>query len=102
PIDDVRDILERVSESAGRRHVGLSKTGQVGSDEDKPVRELWDEIAEHVASGRKAVQQKDCWRVLRTGLAVENTDALDIHLPVSDLAHGKSFRSCDRTLQTSR
>ncbi len=36
-IDDVRDILEGVSESVGPRHVGLSKTGQIGSDEAKSV-----------------------------------------------------------------
>src|SRR5262249_46303534 len=99
-IDDVRDILKRVSESAGRRHVGLSKTGQIGSDEAKPVGQLRDEIAEHVAGGGKAVQQKNCWRVIRASLAVENADAVDIDLPVCDRAHGNplgpiaSRRSC--------
>src|SRR5262249_33522488 len=85
--DRFRDLLERVAESATVWHVGLSKTGQVGSDEAKSVRELRDEIAEHVPSSRKAVQQKDRWRVLRAGLAVENADAVDIHFPICDQPH---------------
>jgi hypothetical protein len=70
-IDDVRDILERVGEGAPRRHVRLPKPWQVGSDKAKPVRELRDEIAEHVDGGGKAVQQQDRWRVLRPGFAIE-------------------------------
>ncbi len=91
-IDDVRDILECVDEGAPRRHVGLPKPRQVGSDEAKPVRELRDEIAKHVAGGGKAVQQEDRWRVLRAGFAIEYFYAVDIHLPVSDCTHGNSFR----------
>src|SRR6267142_3077174 len=101
-IDDIRDILERVGEGAARRHVGLPKRRQVGSDEVKPVRELRDEIAEHVAGGGKAVQQEDRWRVLRPSLAVEDPDAVDIHLPVRDRVHGNSFRSCDDVLAHSK
>src|SRR5882724_830992 len=58
-IDDVCDILERVSERAARRHFGLAKRWQIGSNEVKPVCELRDEIAKHVARGGKAVQQED-------------------------------------------
>ena len=68
----------------------------------KPVRELRDEIAEHVAGSRKAMQQEDRWRVLRPGLAVENADAVDIHLLVHDRAHKKSFRSKILLSQLSR
>src|SRR6267378_601130 len=89
-IDDVCDILECVDEGAPRRHVGLPKPGQVGSDEAKLVRELRGEIAKHVAGGGKAVQQEDRWRVLRPSLAVENADAVDIHLLVRNHAHEKS------------
>src|SRR4029077_8154232 len=77
-IDDLRNILERVSEGATRRHIGLAKRRQIGSNEMKPVRESRDEVAEHMAGARKAVQQKDRWRVLRPRLAVENADAVDI------------------------
>jgi hypothetical protein len=101
-IDDIRDILERVSECAARRHVGLPKRRQVGSDDAKPVRELRDEIAEHVAGGGKAMQQENRWPLRRPSLAVEYIDAVDIHLPVRDGVHGKSFRSCNRTLQPAR
>ena len=92
-IDDVRDIPERVGEGAPRWHVRLPKPRQVGSDEAKPVRELRDEIAEHVAGSRKAVQQQDRWRVLRPGFTIEYSDAADIRLPEGNRAHGNSFRS---------
>ncbi len=101
-IDDVCDILERVSESIARRHVGLAKRREVGSNEVKPVRELRDELAEHVAGSRKAVQQEDRWRFLRPGLAVENADAVDIHLLVRDHAQERSFRSIYIVSQPSR
>src|SRR6185295_1826766 len=74
-------------------HVGLPKRRQVGSDEAEPVRELRDEIAEHVASGGKAVQQQNRWRVLRPSLAVEDLDAVDIDLPERNRAHGKLLSS---------
>ena len=90
-IDDVRDILECVGEGAPRRHVGLPEPRQVGSDKAKPVRELRDEIAEHVTGGRKAVQQEDRWRVLRPSLTIKDSDAVDVQLSVRDLGHGKSL-----------
>src|SRR6185369_17795566 len=92
-IDYVCDILECVSEDAPRRHVGLAKPGQVGSDEAKLIREERDEIAEHVACGGKAVQQENRWRILRPGFAIEYSYAVDIYFLVSDYAHGHSFRS---------
>src|SRR5262249_8915020 len=55
-IDDVRDMVERIRESAARRHVGLPKRRQVRSDKGNRVRELWDQIAEHVAGRGKTVQ----------------------------------------------
>ena len=56
------------------------------------------DIAEHVAGGRKAVQQEDHWLALRPGLAVENADTVDIHLLLRDHAHEKSSPLFDRTL----
>src|SRR5579871_2251551 len=73
-IDDVRDVLERITEGAPRRHVRLPKRWQVGRDQVKPVRELRHQIAEHVAGGGEAVQEQDCGRVLRPGLAIEYPD----------------------------
>src|SRR5262249_1170682 len=101
-IDDVRDILEGISELAARRHVGLPKRRQVGSDKVKSVRELRDQIAEHVAGGGKAVQQEYRWCVLRSSLAIENPNAVDIQLPIRDRARGKSFRSHKETLQPTK
>jgi len=92
-IDYVSDILERVGEGAPRRHAGLPKPRQVGRDEAKLVRELRDEIAEHVACRGKAVQQQERRRALRPGLAIEHSDAVDIHSSVRDCTHGKPFRS---------
>ena len=89
--DDVREILERIAEGAPRRYVGLPKPRQVRSDQMKPVRELWHELAEHVARRGKAVQQQDGWRVLGPGFAIENSDAVDIHLPVCDRAQRNPF-----------
>src|SRR6266436_4465520 len=77
PIDDIRNILERVRKGVARRHVGLPKARQVGSDEAKSVRELRDEITEHVAGGRKAMQQQDRWRVLRPRFPIEDLDAVE-------------------------
>jgi hypothetical protein len=48
-IDDPRDIIECVGERAAIRHVGLAEPRKIGRDDVKPVRELRDEIAEHVA-----------------------------------------------------
>jgi hypothetical protein len=93
PFDDVGNILERVGKGAARRHVGLPKAWQVGSDEMKPARELRDEITEHVAGRWKAMQQQNRWRVLRSSLPIEDLDAVDIDLAEVDSAHGKSF-SC--------
>src|SRR5438093_6495729 len=92
-IDDVRDILERVGEDAPRGHVRLPKPRQVGGDEAKSFRELRDEIAEHVAGSRKAVQQQDRWRVLRPSFTIEYSDAVDINLLERNRAHGNSFRA---------
>jgi hypothetical protein len=39
--------------------------------------------------GGKAMQQENRWRLLRPSLAVENVDAVDIHLPVGDRVHKK-------------
>src|SRR5262245_19236509 len=95
-IDDVRDIFERIREGAPRRHVRLPKPRQVGCDEAKPVFELRHEIAEHVAGGRKAVQQKDRWRVLRPGFAIEYSDTVDIQLAERDRGHWNSFSSSNQ------
>ena len=59
----------------------------------KPVRELRDEITEHVAGRWKAMQQQNRWSVLRPRLPIEDFDAVDIDLAEADSAQGKSFPS---------
>ena len=88
-IDHACEILERVGEGAARWHVRLSKPQQVGGDETKPFCELRDEIAEHVAGSAKTVQQQDCWRAVRPGFTIEDSDATDIHFSIRDRAQGE-------------
>jgi hypothetical protein len=86
-VDSPRDIVEGVAELGPFRHVRLTKPGQIGRNHMKSVGELRDQIAEHVACSRKAVQQKECRSVRKTGLPVEDFDAVDGYAPVSDLSH---------------
>ena len=53
------DVIEGVAELGPFRHVRLAKPGQIGRNHMKPVGELRNEIAEHVACSWKAVQQKE-------------------------------------------
>src|SRR5262249_60992352 len=82
-----RDVVEGVAELGPFRHVRLAKPRQIGRNHMTSIGELRNEIAEHVACSRKAVQQKECRSVRATGLSVENFDAVDGYSPVSDLSH---------------
>src|SRR5262249_53388675 len=86
-VDSPRDGLEGVAEVGACRHVRLAEPGQVGRNYMKTVGELGEETAEHVACGRKAVQQKERRSVRETGLPVEDFDAVDGYSPVSDFSH---------------
>src|SRR5262245_62515919 len=86
-VDSPRDVVEGVAELGPFRHVRLAKPGQIGRNHTKSVGELRDEIAEHMACSRKAVQQKECRTVRATGLPVEDFHAVDGCSPVSDLSH---------------
>src|SRR5262249_21272076 len=86
-VNSHRYFFECVAELGPFRHVRLAKPGQIGRNHMKSVGELRNEIAEHVACSRKAVQQKECRSVRATGLSVENFDAVDGYSPVSDLSH---------------
>jgi hypothetical protein len=99
-VDSPRDVVEGVAELGPVRHVRLAKPGQIGRNDMKSVRDLRNEIAEHVARSWKAMQQKECGSVRATGLPVEDVDAVDGYSPVSDLGHlsgppwrGSSFGS---------
>ena len=86
-VDDPRDIVECVSELAAVRHVGLAEPGKIGRDDVKSVRELRDEVTEHMAGAGKTVQQQERWRVPRPCLAIEDVEPVDIDLPEADLEH---------------
>jgi len=56
--DHARDVVERIFEFFPWRHVGLAEPGKVRRDDMKSVGEARDQVAEHVARAREAVQQQ--------------------------------------------
>ena len=58
-VDRVRDPVER---GALIRHIGVAEARQVGGDDMDAVGEQRDEVAEHVAGGREAMQQQQLRR----------------------------------------
>jgi hypothetical protein len=90
-VDNPRNVVEAVAELGPSRHVRLAKPGQVGRNNTKPVRELWNEIAEHMTGARKTVQQEEYRCVLRPRLAIEDVEPVDVDLPEADLAHCQAF-----------
>ncbi len=56
--DDAGNVVERVREFLSRRHIGLTEPGKVRRDDVKPVGQQRDQVTEHVASAREAVQQQ--------------------------------------------
>src|SRR5262249_29078643 len=87
PVDNPRDIVECVRERAAVRPIGLAKSRQIGCDDVKSIGKPRDEVAEHMAGAREAMQQQQCLRVPRPRFAIENIEALDIGLPKADFAH---------------
>ena len=75
--DDLGKRVEAVGERAARRRLGLSEAGQVGSDHTVAVGQRADQVAEHVARRREAMQQQDDGRFDGTGLSVEDVHVAD-------------------------
>ena len=75
------------------RHIGVAEARQIGSDDMETVGEQRDQVAEHVAGGREAVQQEQLRRARRARLAIENVAAVDLGGPIMDGGHDAfSFR----------
>jgi hypothetical protein len=77
-VDDVSEVLERVTEVVPRGHVRLAEAGQVRGDEVKTVGEQRDQLAELVARGRETVQEHHRRRVSWPRLPVEHRHAVDV------------------------
>jgi len=53
----VGDVVERVVEIFPWRQIGLAEPGKIWRDDMKSVGEERDQVTEHVARGREAVQE---------------------------------------------
>ena len=54
-VDRLRDPVERI---AFIRQIGVAEAREIGSDDMEAVGEQRDQVAEHMAGGREAVQQQ--------------------------------------------
>ena len=72
----------------------MAKARKIGRDDMKPIGEQRNQVAEHVAGGREAVQQEQLRRALIARLAIEHFAAVDLGGAVVDGGHRRfSFRS---------
>src|SRR5258708_1069247 len=55
----------------------MAVTGIVGGNQAIFIRERGNQIAEHLRTGREAVQKQDCWSVFRPGVAVKDVKVTD-------------------------
>ncbi len=72
-------IREGILEDAMCGRVGKTKTGKVGGDDVKVLRQLRDQITEHVARGGKAVQKENGRLLWITDFPVENLESIHGH-----------------------
>src|SRR5262249_6852136 len=86
-VDRFRDLVEG---EASTRQVGLAEARQVGSDHMEAIGQERDEVAEHVARTRKAMEQQQLLGVRRTRLAIEDVKAVHVRRAIPDSGHGAS------------
>src|SRR6516162_7316148 len=84
-VDRSRDLIEAM---AAARHVGVAEARQVGGNDVEAIGQERDEVAEHVAGAREAVQQQQLRGARRTGLAIEDLEAVHVGGSVLDGGHG--------------
>ena len=75
-LDHVSQVVEGVGEPVPRRHRALAEPGVVRRDDVVLLRQCRDQIAEHVRTGRKAVQQENRGRVASPSLPVKDVEAV--------------------------
>src|SRR5262249_16214403 len=73
-VDYTSDIVERITELLSCWHVGLTESRKVRCDDAKSVGKERDQVTEHVACAREAVQQKQLRRIGWGRLARENLE----------------------------
>ena len=71
-------VVEAVVEAVQSRLVAVPESGVVRRHEVEPVGQRRNQVAEHVRGGWESVQQQDGRGIGRTGLAVEDLDAIDL------------------------
>ena len=73
---DVRcKVVEGVLELAHTRRIAVAEPDVIRRDDMKLVRELRDQITEHMRRAGKTVQQHDGWRLFGPCLTVEHLEA---------------------------
>ncbi len=90
-VDRLRDPVEGV---AAARHVGLAEARQVRRDDVEAIGQQRDEVAEHVAGAREAVQQQQLRGARWARLAIEDVEAVHVGGAIGDGSHG-AFLGCD-------
>ena len=78
PVDHVGDVLEGVGELVPRRLLGHPEARQIGRHDMIVVGEFRDQVSEHVARAREAVEQQNGRASLVAGLAIEHLEAVYI------------------------
>ena len=77
-IHDLGVVIKRVHEFPWIRPIAVTEAGIIGRDEVIAIRKPSEEWLEHPRGGGKSVQQKKDRRVFRTGLSIEDVEAIDL------------------------
>jgi len=90
--DHLRETLDRLRDPvegmAAAGHVGLAEARQVGSNNVKAVGQERDEVPEHMAGAREAMEQQQLRGAGRAGRAIEDVEAVHVGSSILDGSHG--------------
>jgi hypothetical protein len=70
--DMVREVVEGVLELVHSRCIAIAKPDVIGRDDVKFIRQLRNQVSEHVGRAGKPMQQHDGWKVFAPGFTVEH------------------------------